>query len=38
MRILFDRGTPAPLQSFLGEHTVIEAKAQGWTPSSTATC
>ena len=30
MRILFDHGTPAPLRSFLTDHTVREAKAQGW--------
>ena len=30
MRILFDHGTPAPLQSFLTGHTVRAAKAQGW--------
>jgi hypothetical protein len=30
MFVLFDHGTPAPLQSFLKEHTVREAKAQGW--------
>jgi predicted nuclease of predicted toxin-antitoxin system len=30
MRVLFDHGTPAPLQSFLTGHTVREAKAQGW--------
>jgi hypothetical protein len=30
MRILFDHGTPAPLRSFLTDHTVLEAKAQGW--------
>jgi hypothetical protein len=30
MRILFDHGTPAPLQSFLTGHTVRQAKAQGW--------
>ncbi len=30
MRILFDHGTPAPLQSTLIGHTVHEAKAQGW--------
>ena len=30
MRILFDHGTPAPLQSFPTGHTVREAKAQGW--------
>src|SRR6202140_1623817 len=30
MRILFDHGTPAPLQSFVAGHTVREAKAQGW--------
>jgi predicted nuclease of predicted toxin-antitoxin system len=30
MRILFDHGTPAPLQSFLKMHTVSEAKDMGW--------
>jgi hypothetical protein len=30
MFVLFDHGTPAPLQSFLKGHTVREAKAQGW--------
>ena len=30
MRVLFDHGTPAPLQSFLTGHTVVDAKAQGW--------
>jgi hypothetical protein len=30
MRVLFDHGTPAPLQSFLAGHTVRAAKAQGW--------
>ena len=30
MLILFDHGTPAPLQTFLTGHTVREAKAQGW--------
>ena len=30
MLILFDHGTPAPLQSFLEGHTVREAKAEGW--------
>ena len=30
MRVLFDHGAPAPLQSFLPGHTVREAKAQGW--------
>ena len=30
MRILFDHGTPAPLQSFLTGHTVRETKAEGW--------
>ena len=30
MRILFDHGTPAPLQSFLTGHTVRETKALGW--------
>ena len=30
MLILFDHGTPAPLQSFLKGHAIREAKAQGW--------
>jgi hypothetical protein len=30
MFILFDHGTPAPLQPFLKDHTVRDAKAQGW--------
>ena len=31
MFVLFDHGTPAPLQAFLKvDHTVREAKAQGW--------
>ena len=30
MRVLFDHGTPAPLQPFLTGHTVVDAKAQGW--------
>jgi predicted nuclease of predicted toxin-antitoxin system len=30
MRVLFDHGTPAPLQAFLTGHTVRAAKAQGW--------
>ena len=30
MRVLFDHGTPAPLQSFLEGHTVRQAKAEGW--------
>ena len=30
MRVLFDHGTPAPLESFLTGHTVVDAKAQGW--------
>jgi hypothetical protein len=30
MRVLFDHGTPAPLQSFLTGHTVVDAKGQGW--------
>ena len=30
MRVLFDHGTPAPLQSFLTGRTVADAKAQGW--------
>ena len=28
MRILFDHGTPAPLQTFLAGHPVQDAKAQ----------
>jgi hypothetical protein len=30
MLILFDHGTPAPMQSSLTGHTVRQAKAQGW--------
>jgi hypothetical protein len=31
MLVLFDHGTPAPLQTSLrADHTVREAKAQGW--------
>ena len=31
MLVLFDHGTPAPLQPFLStDHAVREAKAQGW--------
>ncbi len=30
MRVLFDHGTPAPLQSLLTGHMVVDAKAQGW--------
>lgn len=30
MRILFDHGTPAPLQPFLANHTIQEAKDLGW--------
>jgi hypothetical protein len=31
MFVLFDHGTPAPLQAFLkADHMVREAKAQGW--------
>lgn len=30
MRVLFDHGTPAPLQAFLTGHTVVDAIAQGW--------
>ena len=31
MLVLFDHGTPAPLQAFLShDHSVREAKAQGW--------
>jgi hypothetical protein len=30
MLILFDHGTPAPLQSFLKEHTVKKTKDLGW--------
>ena len=30
MRVLFDHGTPAPLQSLLEGHTVRQAKAEGW--------
>ena len=30
MLILFDHGTPVPLQSFLKGHAIREAKAEGW--------
>ncbi len=31
MRVLFDHGTPAPLQEFLRpDHEIWQAKAQGW--------
>ena len=30
MRILFDHGTPAPLESFLTDHTTQKAKDLGW--------
>ena len=30
MLILFDHGTPAPLQSFLKDHTVKKTKDFGW--------
>ena len=30
MLILFDHGTPAPLRSFLKDHTVKKAKDLGW--------
>lgn len=30
MRILFDRGTPAPPIPFLKGHTVTKAKQAGW--------
>ena len=30
MRIHFDHGTPAPLESFLKDHEVRTAKAEGW--------
>ena len=30
MLILFDHGTPAPLASFLPEHTIRKAKNLGW--------
>lgn len=30
MRILFDHGTPAPLQSFFTDHSVHKAKDLGW--------
>ena len=30
MLILFDHGTPAPLQSFLTSHTVKKTKELGW--------
>ena len=30
MRVLFDQGTPVPIQSFLAGHTVSTAARQGW--------
>ncbi len=30
MRVLFDQGTPVPLQEFLGEHDVSTAYERGW--------
>jgi hypothetical protein len=30
MLILFDHGTPAPLRSFLKDHTVKKTKDLGW--------
>ena len=30
MNVLFDHGTPAPLRTFLKDHTVKDAKSQGW--------
>ncbi|HKV25326.1 MAG TPA: hypothetical protein VJN93_12100 [Candidatus Acidoferrum sp.] len=30
MRILFDHGTPAPLEAFLAGHTIQRAKDLGW--------
>ena len=30
MRILFDHGTPAPLISYLQNHTVTKARTRGW--------
>jgi hypothetical protein len=30
MIILFDHGTPAPLEAFLRDHTVKKAKDLGW--------
>jgi hypothetical protein len=34
MLILLDQGTPAPLRSFLKEHTVKTAAQQGWSTLS----
>jgi hypothetical protein len=30
MIVLFDHGIPAPLRTFLKDHTVKDAKSQGW--------
>ena len=30
MKILFDQGTPAPLRSFLPNHSVVTAYEKGW--------
>ena len=30
MKILFDQGTPRPLQSYLAEHSVDTASERGW--------
>src|SRR5438876_2350752 len=30
MNVLFFHGTPAPLRTFLKDHTVKDAKSQGW--------
>ena len=38
MLILFDHGTPAPLQSFLTGHAVGRRKRKGGTHSATANC
>ena len=36
MRILFDRGTPAPRIPFLENYTVTKAKVTGWDGLSNA--
>jgi hypothetical protein len=38
MLILFDHGTPAPLQSFLKDHKVKKTKDLGWDTLSKANC
>jgi hypothetical protein len=30
MLVLFDHSTPAPLSSYLADHTVVEARDRGW--------